>query len=70
MAENKVKFDKASRDSKARKFRRVTRLIQELDMEGAVQDNEESSDLSDDDDDEPIVAKNEDIHSETEPQDF
>ena len=70
MAENKVRFDKTSRDSKARKFRRVTRLIQELDMEGAIQDNDESSDLSEDDDDEPIVAKNEDIHSETEPQDF
>ena len=70
MAENKVKFDKTSRDSKARKFRRLTSLIQELDMEGAIHDNEESSNLSEEDDDQPIVAKNKEIHPERDQQDF
>ena len=65
-----MKFDKTSRDSKARKFRRVTRLIQELDMEGAIHKNDESSDLSEEEDDQPIVAKNDQIRSEPEQQDF
>ena len=74
MAENRGKFDKTScqtsRDSKERKFRRVTCLIQELDMENATQEDEESTDLSEEDDNEPIVAKNDEVNPEPSQQDF